>query len=196
MKALKILALMIAAVAVVALASIYSGLFSFAADEPHWAITIRMIDMARERSIASAANSISAPDNLEDAKVIAAGAGEYAEMCVGCHLAPGMKDTEMRTGLYPRPPNLFEAGAARSAAQQFWIVKHGLKMSGMPAWGLTHDDARIWSMVAFVRKLPGLSPDAYHELSESSEGHHHHGDADEEHAEGSDASKASPEDHR
>ncbi|MDE2220377.1 MAG: c-type cytochrome [Gammaproteobacteria bacterium] len=129
---------------------------------------------ARERYIGRQTGDISVPGNLGDASFIASGAGEYAEMCTGCHLAPGMGDTELRVGLYPQPPKLAEPGAHRSAAQQFWIIKHGLKMSGMPAWGLTHDDERIWSMVAFLQKLPGLTPAAYQEIINSGEGGHHH----------------------
>jgi hypothetical protein len=92
------------------------------------------------------------------------GAEHYAEMCTGCHLAPGMKDTEIRAGLYPRPPNLVEHGAHRKPAEMFWIIKHGLKMTGMPAWGVTHDDQGIWGIVAFLQKLPDLSPQQYEEL--------------------------------
>jgi mono/diheme cytochrome c family protein len=179
MKVLKTVLLILIGSAVLAAVGVYSGLFNFAADDPHWGVTARIVESARERSIESQSASISAPANLQDSKIIASGAGEYAEMCTGCHLAPGMKDTEMRTGLYPKPPNLAEHGTHRAPAQQFWIIKHGLKMTGMPAWGLTHDDDRIWSMVAFLQKLPDLTPEAYHELVESGEGGHHHHETDE-----------------
>ena len=52
-------------------------------------------------------------------------------------------------------------------AEQFWVVKHGLKMTGMPAWGVTHDDELLWDVVAFLRKLPELSADQYRALVES-----------------------------
>ena len=71
------------------------------------------------------------------------GAGEYAEMCSGCHLAPGMKRTEISQGLYPRAPEL-RRKTDLTPAEQFWIVKHGVKMTGMPAWGVTHDDELLW----------------------------------------------------
>lgn len=187
MKLLKFAVLAVIVAVVLAVLGVYSGLFNVAADEPHWALTHRIIETLRERSIASRSSDIKVATNLDDPKLIASGAGEYAEMCTGCHLAPGMEDTEMRTGLYPKPPNLAQDGAQRSAAQQFWIIKHGLKMSGMPAWGLTHDDERIWSMVAFVRKLPKLTPASYHELIEASGGHHHEGmEGEHSEAEGSD----------
>jgi ketosteroid isomerase-like protein/mono/diheme cytochrome c family protein len=174
MKTLRTVLITLAVVAVIALAVCYGGAFNMAGDDHHWGMTAGMIETMRDRNVARQARDVVVPKNLAEEKLIANGASEYAEMCTGCHLAPGMKDTEMRKGLYPMPPNLAEHGAHRSAAEQFWIVKHGLKMTGMPAWGLTHDDDRIWSMVAFVQKLPSLSPEQYHELAESGEGHHHH----------------------
>jgi mono/diheme cytochrome c family protein len=194
MKYLKVGLLVVASVFVLAAVGVYSGVFNFSADDPHWEITQRLIETARIRSIAAHARDIAVPANLTDEKFIASGAGEYAEMCTGCHLAPGMKDTEMRTGLYPKPPNLSERGAHPAPAHQFWIIKHGLKMTGMPAWGLTHDDERIWSMVAFLQKLPGLSPVAYQELIEAAEGGHHHEGMDHDHAHG-DAESEESESH-
>jgi len=194
MKLLKFAVLAAIVAVVLAVLGVYSGLFNVAADEPHWALTHRIIETLRERSIESRSDDIKVAANLDDPKLIASGAGEYAEMCAGCHLAPGMEDTEMRTGLYPQPPNLAEPGGHRSAAQQFWIIKHGLKMSGMPAWGLTHEDERLWSMVAFVRKLPNLTPAAYQELIESSGGHHHE-DMEGEHTEGEGSDEKASHDH-
>ena len=58
----------------------------------------------------------------------------------------------------------------------FWIVKHGIKASGMPSWGPTHDDQRIWAMVAFLQKLPQLTPEQYQILTardESNASPHH-----------------------
>ena len=174
MKTIKVVLLTALTLLLLAVIGVYSGVFNFAADDPHWGLTQQLIEKARDRSIASHAKDVSVPANIADPKLIASGAGEFAEMCTGCHLAPGMKDTEMRAGLYPQPPNLTAPAARRPPAEQFWIIKHGLKMTGMPAWGVTHDDERIWSMVAFAQKLPELSPAAYQELIEAGEGGHHH----------------------
>jgi mono/diheme cytochrome c family protein len=165
--------------AVLGAAVVYSGSFNIAADEPHGGVTSQVIETARDRSIARQAKAVAISTRLDDATVIANGASEYAEMCTACHLAPGMQDNELRKGLYPMPPLLAEPRANRSAAEQFWIVKHGLKMTGMPAWGLTHDDERIWSMVAFLQKLPGMTAAQYQELVESGAGGHSHEHADE-----------------
>ncbi len=138
-----------------------SGAYDIGADTPHWDMTRAAIETFRDRSIAVRTRDISVPD-LGDEQLVLKGAGQYAAMCVNCHLAPGMKDSEIRPGLYPQPPNLSEKRV--DPARAFWVVKHGLKMSGMPAWGLGHDDAAIWSIVAFVSKLPGLSEDHYKQM--------------------------------
>ena len=87
-------------------------------------------------------------------------------MCSGCHLAPGMKRTEISQGLYPRAPEL-RRGSHLTPAEEFWVVKHGIKMTGMAAWGVTHDDDLLWDIVAFLRKLPELSADQYQTLVKS-----------------------------
>jgi mono/diheme cytochrome c family protein len=82
------------------------------------------------------------------------GAEHYDEMCVECHLAPGKEENELRAGLNPKPPKLAAPGDHRTPEHDFWIIKHGIKMTAMPAWGVTHDDRSIWAMTTFVQKLP------------------------------------------
>jgi mono/diheme cytochrome c family protein len=100
-----------------------------------------------------------------DPERIASGGWRYAELCAGCHLAPGVSNSDIRPGLYPHPPSLAQEGP-QPAERAFWIVKHGIKMSAMPAWGKILDDAQIWDIVAFVRKMPEMSPETYQELSQ------------------------------
>src|SRR5690606_18831964 len=117
------------------------------------------------------------------------GAVNYNAMCAGCHLAPGVDDTEIRPGRYPIPPDL-TTFANQDPRRSFWIIKHGSKMSAMPAWGKTHTDEPIWSMVAFSQKLPGMTPEQYAALGgkppAEDEGHMHAGLEDEagEHSHG------------
>jgi mono/diheme cytochrome c family protein len=166
----------------------YSGQYNVAADAPHWDVTTRAMATIRERSIAARAAGLTVP-NLADPALIALGAEHYAGMCTGCHLAPGMGDNEMRQGLYPKPPNLTER-RDRSPAQSFWIIKHGLKMSGMPAWGVTHDDEAIWGLVAFLQQLPTMDAAAYAALTadagEVDHGHDEHEHAEHDHDQGGD----------
>lgn len=163
-----------------AVAAFAFGAYNFAADAPHSRLVSDFIDFARERSVAMRAEEIHVPE-LDDAKKISQGARHYTEMCTGCHLAPGAADNEMRRGMYPKPPILV-AMKARDPKQQFWIVKHGLKMSGMPAWGITHSDDEIWAIVAFLQKIPQLSPAQYRALTTETheEDEHEHGGTVEE----------------
>ena len=138
-----------------------AGGYDIGADTPHWEMTRKFMEVVRDRSIAARANKIEVPD-LQDEQLVLKGAGQYAAMCVNCHLAPEQPDSEIRPGLYPKPPNLSEQRIDPKTA--FWVIKHGLKMTGMPAWGLGHDDATIWSIVAFVTRLPGLSAEHYKDL--------------------------------
>lgn len=99
----------------------------------------------------------------QTASALPRGARDYAKLCVACHLAPGAGPSQLRVGLYPHPPSLAQ-GAISEPRPTFWVIKHGLKMSAMPAWGKTLDDAAVWDLVALVRKLPTLTPAAYQEL--------------------------------
>jgi mono/diheme cytochrome c family protein len=166
--ALVVCSLFLLAAAIVA--AIYAGLYNIAADVPHTQPVYWLLETVRGRSVAARARDIVVPSDLEDTNRISKGAGEYAEMCSGCHLAPGMKRTEISQGLYPRAPEL-RRGTDLTPAEQFWIVKHGVKMTGMPAWGVTHDDELLWNVVAFVRKLPKLTPEQYETMVKSAPKH-------------------------
>lgn len=142
-------------------AVVYAGLYNIGADDHHTRPVFALLQTLRERSIQVRSADLTAP-NLSDPQLILKGAGQYAAMCTQCHLAPGMKDSELRPGLYPQPPDLSQLRVDPKEA--FWVIKHGIKMSAMPAWGGSHDDPTIWSMVAFLQKLPDLSPAQYEEM--------------------------------
>lgn len=78
------------------------------------------------------------------------------------------------------PPNLSDGTPVDSRAA-FWVIKHGLKMSGMPSWGATHDDAAIWAMVAFLKKLPTMTPAQYREAVARAAPHDDHEHGEHEH---------------
>jgi hypothetical protein len=155
------------------------GTYDVAADAPHTALLRNFIGFARDRSIEERARPIVVPQ-LGDPHMIAEGVEHYDAMCTGCHLAPGMAENEMRPGMNPKPPILAQA-PRRNPAEQFWIIKHGIKMTGMPAWGVTHTDGEIWNMVALLQVLPKLSPAQYKALAAQSAGHHEHEDRDMDH---------------
>ena len=169
--------MLVAAVAVAIVAIAASGAYNVAADAPQKPVVSRFIAWVRERSVDVRSDGIMIPP-LNRSEMIRDGASDYDEMCTGCHLAPGLPENEIRPGLDPKPPLLAQAPAA-DPREQFWIIKHGIKMTAMSAWGKTHIDEEIWNMVAFLQRLPGLSPPAYRALVTKGGGHHHEmGEAD------------------
>jgi len=149
---------------------VLSGWYPMGADEHHHPLTYKLITVLRERSIERAASDIVVPKDLDSPDRLLAGGADYNDMCASCHLKPGKNESDFSLGLYPSPPNLtqisMEPNAMEKADQRrFWIIKHGIKASGMPAWGPTHDDERIWNMVAFLQRLPELSQQQYQILT-------------------------------
>ncbi|HET7307894.1 MAG TPA: cytochrome c [Gammaproteobacteria bacterium] len=153
------------------LAYIYSGAFNVAAtqDNPGWVDWI--IRTTREHSIESRVDDVKVPSdvNLDSPQMIALGAKHYAGMCAVCHLAPGEKDSETRAGLNPRPPNLPRIAKYIEPNEAYWIVKNGIRMTAMPAWGPTHSEHDLWAIVAFLKALPGMTPERYKQLSAGGE---------------------------
>ena len=139
---------------------VYAGVYNIGADAPHSKWVFNMLDELRDRSIASYSRGIASPPDLNAPKRISAGAGLYSEMCTGCHLGPGLEKSELSQGLYPPAPELARGDDLRPA-EQFWVIKHGVKLTAMPAWGRTHSDELIWDMVAFIRQMPKMSPEQY-----------------------------------
>jgi mono/diheme cytochrome c family protein len=160
------IAMTLGASAIGAAVFIGSGVYNIGADDHHTKLVLAIIETLRERSIGVRAAAIAVP-RLEDPANIAAGAAHYSTLCVGCHLAPGVTKSELRSGLYPHPPNLAQEDI-QDPRRAFWAVKHGIKMSAMPAWGKSLDDATIWDIVAFLRQMPTVSPETYQQLSHGS----------------------------
>lgn len=169
-----ILSISILAILLLVAAGIFvlSGAYTIGADAPHSKIVFTILDELRDRSIEHHSEGVRPPSNLGDPKRIAAGAVLYNEMCTGCHLGPGLERSELSQGLYPSAPEL-ASGDDLSAAEQFWVIKHGVKLTAMPAWGKTHDDELIWDMVAFIRQLPKMNAQQYRAAVASSPASHH-----------------------
>ena len=158
------IALTLAGAAIGAAVFVGSGAYNIAADDHHTKPVLVLIETLRDRSIGARAASIAVP-GLEEPARIKKGAERYSELCVGCHLAPGVTKSQLRAGLYPHPPNLAQEDL-REPRRAFWTIKHGIKMSAMPAWGRSLDDEAIWDIVAFVRQLPTLPPATYRQLAQ------------------------------
>lgn len=144
------------------LAFIYSGCFNVSArwQDPAWLTWVTVT--TREHSLGVRKKQVQVPANLDDPKRIREGFMHYREMCVGCHRAPGLGDSDLAQGLNPQPPNFSHLEADDVDPPEFFlIIKNGIRLTAMPAWGVTHDDEKIWALVAFLKKLPGMKPEQY-----------------------------------
>ena len=149
---------------------IYSGMYNISAMDHHDKLTLWMMNTVRENSIKNNAEDDIKMPNLSDTSLVSMGFDHYKEMCVGCHGAPGIEQSELAQGLYPNPPMLTKVVNNWTPQQLFWITKNGLKMTGMPAFGLTHTDEMIWAIVAFTKKLPTLTKEQYQVLDNETKG--------------------------
>lgn len=164
---------------VLAFIALESGAYNMAATEKHWGITEKIIAWVRDSSIEARAKDLQVP-SLDDAELLAQGAENYTAMCTICHLAPGLKPTELSTGLYPQAPIFHQREPINDQGKKlerarayFWVIKNGLKMTAMPAWGLSHNDHDIWGMAAFVLKMSNMTPEEYINLVSSGNGNAH-----------------------
>jgi mono/diheme cytochrome c family protein len=178
---------------------IYSGVFNVASTNKDSTLVSWLLSTIRERSIEHHSSNIVVPPqtDLDKPENLSEGFEHYNEMCVVCHGAPGIEPGEARDGLNPQPPLLAKAKHLldHPPGELFWVIKNGIKMTGMPAWGPTHSDEKIWAIVAFVRKLPNMSAADYkamhqqlaesdHDDDHNHEHNHKHDDHDDEHPHG------------
>ncbi len=154
--------IVLAVLAAGALFYAWSGVYNIAATEPHWAMTASFIEMLRNRSIKVHSKGILAPD-LDEPKLKQTAFPHYHDMCRFCHGAPGYKSDDFSWGLYPVPPKMTSGYIQRefSEAEIYWIVKHGIKMTGMPAFGNTHTERQLWGLVALAEEMPLMSAEQY-----------------------------------
>jgi mono/diheme cytochrome c family protein len=83
----------------------------------------------------------------------------FADHCATCHANDGSGKTDMGPNFYPRVPDMREPETQNlSDGELFYIIRHGVRLSGMPAWGSEHDNADNWKLVHFIRHLPKITP--------------------------------------
>ena len=136
---------------------IYSGTYNIAASAPHSELVTWIFNTTKKYSVKKHAEDIVQAD-IYDEDLVKAGFEEYDEMCAGCHGSPGSDPYE---SFNPPPPALAKSRSGFSPSELFWIVKNGIKMTGMPEFGSTHGDDEIWEITAFVVKLPDLTEEQY-----------------------------------
>ncbi len=143
-----------------ALIVIYTGAYDVAATRQHSPLVDWALSTLMEHSVKARADQVAGTMPTDQAS-LEKGLEHYDEDCVPCHGAPGRERGELGKGVTPTPPDLGKTADEWSDKEIFWIVKHGIRLAGMPAFGPTQTDSNLWDIAAAVRKLPTLSPDVY-----------------------------------
>ncbi|MGH8520607.1 MAG: c-type cytochrome [Gammaproteobacteria bacterium] len=140
-----------------------SGIVPIKASSGHWAITDWFLHFAMRRSIATQSLGIESPA-LDEPGLVLKGAGHYETGCAPCHGSP-QRPPRFAEAMTPRPPHLPPRLSEWSPDDLFYVVKHGVKFTGMPGWPALGRDDEVWAMVAFLRKLPSLAAEEYRWLA-------------------------------
>ena len=145
-----------------ALAFVVAGFAPISAAAGHWPVTRVLLHFAMERGVSTRSLGIEAPP-LDAPWLVRKGAGHYAAACMPCHGAPGVPRALVSRRMTPQPPLLPRTLAAGDMSREelFWVVKHGIKYTAMPAWTSHGRDDEVWAMVALLERLPRLSPSEY-----------------------------------
>lgn len=152
------------AIVIVAAAAVYffGGFYNVAATQEDPPVVSWVLEHVREASVARQATA-KPPMSLDDPTIVQAGARAFSNRgCVNCHGGPGVEWAKFSEGLRPDPPDLKDVAPELTPEEIFWVVKHGINMTGMPAFEkIAADDREIWAIAAFVKKLPGVSEADY-----------------------------------
>lgn len=140
-----------------------SGVLPITASSGHTPITYWVLEFGKRRSVATHALGVELPP-LDEPWLVMKGAGHYHDGCRPCHGAPDLATPRVTAAMTPQPPDLVGRVEIYDAEELFYIVKHGIKFTGMPAWPAQERDDEVAAVVAFLRELPRLDAAAYREL--------------------------------
>jgi mono/diheme cytochrome c family protein len=170
-----------------------TGRYNVAATAPP-DFTDKLAPWVLDKAIKRRAKEVTDPVS-KDPNAVALGLSHYRENCLPCHGAPGVDAAEFQEGMNPTPPEIDAPPVQQASdAELFWVIKNGIRMTGMPGFGVNHKDEEIRHIVAFVRHVPQLT-DADRQALKTGAGleHHHEGGAGEEaHSHGAESPAASP----
>lgn len=160
MRTLAILASLAAGAAAGALIALLAGAYDISATDQHLRPTFRVLQIAMRQSVKRRAEAIEAPP-LDDPALAARGLHHFRAHCVQCHGAPGVAPEPFALGLTPLPGSLSDTAREWTTSELYWVIRNGIKMTAMPAWQFRMSDDELWSIVAFLKTLPELSPRQY-----------------------------------
>lgn len=141
---------------------LYFGVYNVSALQQHTGIVFEVLEYARVRAISTRSEQ-QVPD-LSATDWRGRGAALYHRHCTHCHGGPGVAPDAYSLGMMPAPSPIVKIGRERTPEDIFWVIKHGVKMSGMPAWQYRLNEEDTWSVVALIKRLPTLTPNEYARL--------------------------------
>ncbi len=113
---------------------------------------------AKRWIVGKSARSPLPPAPPNDSFSLASGRMLFGGRCAQCHGEDGRTATEVGRWMHPRTPDLGSLAVQEwSDAELFWIIKNGVRLTGMPGFGKIHGDDQIWHLVRYVRSL-GTQP--------------------------------------
>ncbi|EJE51751.1 cytochrome c2 [Acidovorax sp. CF316] len=146
-------------------ATVYLGLYNVAASEQHFKPLYQLLETAMHQSVKLRARTgVDEPPPFDEAMVLR-GAGCYRDQCLQCHGGPGVPQGDIGKSMQPLPGPLVDAARRWSAREMYWLTRHGIRMSGMPAWEHRMDEEELWSTVAFLQRLPDLDVAAFRQIT-------------------------------
>lgn len=146
--------------ALVAGAVVYSGIYDISATRQHLQPIHSLMEVAMRQSVRRHARNVDEPP-LTDPQMAQRGAASFQAHCVQCHGAPGVAQSGIGLSMQPLPGPLVDAQQHWQPRELYWVVRHGIKMTGMPAWKHRLPDQEIWDLVAFMQQLPQLNATQY-----------------------------------
>ncbi|HEY1149955.1 MAG TPA: c-type cytochrome [Pseudoduganella sp.] len=134
-----------------------AGWYDAGATRQHFQFVHSMLERGMHQSVRFHARAIVVPAKRDAAM----GAGLFKAHCEQCHGGPGVAQGVIGLSMQPVPGPLVDAASRFKQNELYWVVRHGIKMSGMPAWGFHLNEQEIWAIVAFLERLPHMTPDEY-----------------------------------
>ncbi|MCC2956805.1 cytochrome c [Massilia sp. IC2-477] len=142
------------------LALLYGGWYNIGATAQHVPFVYSVLEEGMKHSVRNHAQEVRVPQ-LGAEQQLRLGAQVYRDKCAQCHGGPGFAQSSIGMSMQPIPGPLVDATQRWEARELYWITKHGIKMSGMPAWEYHLREDEIWAVVAFVTVLPTMSAQDY-----------------------------------
>ena len=149
--------LMLASLSAAVLGVVRLGLMPVSADGIHSRLEARVMPWVLHSAIGRHAPQATNPVTLSEEN-LKSGASTYKAMCTRCHSTPQGNPSVYGQSFYPPAPQLTGGLSMYSDSQLFWIIKHGIRNTGMPAWSSMLSDEEIWQLVSLLKNSQDLPP--------------------------------------